>query len=1450
MAFQVGELFVQLNLDSTKFSTQFDKIEAQLKAFAKEPHIVKVSAQLTGASVLSQVKTDLQSAGNATQQLGSKFSTLGSTMRTALSVSIGNLLTVPLQRLAGILPGIITTTMDFEHGLSAVAAVAGGLSQNQLEQVRQKALEIGRDTSLSATQATQAFEALVANGIKVDESFNGIAESTVALSEATGSDLTTAANVATDVIQNFVGAGDDMQKVVNGITGVTVAGKFQIEDYALALANGGVQTAGLGVSLEDFNAVIAATSSSFKSGMTAGTSFRMFVQSLTPSTKVATDAMKELGLITASGANQFYDSQGALKSQVEIFAILEKSFGTLTQEQKAMYSSAIFGVEGANMLTAALRVGSEGLTRYADDIAKINSADIAKERLNNLAGQITILKGSFESLAINIGSSVTPALMSIVQAAIPVINTASDIVEALNGSEEAFNRLSPAAQTVVIAFQEISTGISSTITEIQSIVSNLISSIESYFGGIIDAAYGWGNNVGGQFASGLAASVGSIVDSVAGIGDSLSYWLEPGSPPRIAPDLDKWGSEVGKVYYDAIGSADYSGLMDIGMGIQKSFMTPFEAADYSAITDFTNQVKSIFDNLKDNDKVSDKDAISSVIGTRESFTRAIEELKLTGSVSKQTFDEIISSAGIAGMQVGQLTVGYLQWRAATEQVTRAQIDLTKAQEKLNAVQAEFDAQTRDLRDSLEKIRKEQELADIKDQIKDQKKLATAVGGDGSIQAKAKRELIRLTIEQQIAEKAVEFSDRIIEAQKEVDIAKDKVDLAKSQEQAQKQQYELLQQQIAAQKEQNQLIKEQNELMSDKKSGGGGGGSKAPEIDKDKAAQEAYAYSIATTAEKLEILKGKLAGVQEGSAEYYKILGQINQVSSQQQSEDQKLVKELEAKEKAQRDYEYSIADSAGKLAILKKELSGVEKGSADYYKILGEINQLENQKPKGGGGGIGGIKKPDTETGTDQGGMSPAQRAQRDVHADDTEQNTAEIDATTAAINKAKAAFATFMQPLQPVIDAIKNNLIPILAGLLTPTLIGVASILVGVLAGAFAAILSPIGLISVAVFALALAWQNNFANIQGYTEQALTAIGSIISSGLAIAQQFWAEHGATITAVATQIFAKIESVFLSIFAIITTVLSGVASFIQQNQGAIANIIFAVWNQIQNFINNAMSVIQSVVNLVLAVIQGDWNAAWTQIQLLASSIITLIGNAIRDGLAIILSLFGVNTAEFLKIWDGFGILISAATDTLFTNIKTIVDAQLALIQTAFTVVVTAISAVWETLKNLLPESAQAAIKSAITKVEELVEAAKTGAKSVGTGFVDGIVEGIKSKVKDVIAAAKSIVNAAIGAANKAQDSHSPSKIMMQTGIDYGDGYIIGIQDTLSKAVGTVATAVNDFTGVSLPQSMQPATTSATTNMNYYYTIDARGSDISEDRFREIIKQETNTQARRGNIRGR
>ena len=73
-----------------------------------------------------------------------------------------------------------------------------------------------------------------------------------------------------------------------------------------------------------------------------------------------------------------------------------------------------------------------------------------------------------------------------------------------------------------------------------------------------------------------------------------------------------------------------------------------------------------------------------------------------------------------------------------------------------------------------------------------------------------------------------------------------------------------------------------------------------------------------------------------------------------------------------------------------------------------------------------------------------------------------------------------------------------------------------------------------------------------------------------------------------------------------------------------------------------------------------------------------------------------------------------------------------------------------------------------------------GAFSLGQDLVSGYIRGIKSLASDVWRAASSIASKAWNAIKRKQKSNSPSKVTMGLGNDFGDGYVIGIEDRQRK----------------------------------------------------------------------
>lgn len=298
---------------------------------------------------------------------------------------------------AGLGIAVLKAAGDFEAGMNRVQAITGATTE-QFTDLRNIAKELGATTQFSATEAAGGIEMLAKNGLKYQDIVDGALEATLKLSAATGSDLSRAADIATDAMLAFGVEAKNMESAVNAITGVTLNSKFDIEGYAYALANAGGVAASVGVEFDDFNATIAAMAPSFSSGMTAGTSFKTFLARLVPAGDNAIGAMKALGL-------SFFNAKGELDDMATIAGKLQKAFGGLSEEQKLAKGIEIFGTEGVRAAFAIMNAGADDIERLKASLAETSAADQATARMKGLNGAMLKLKSALEAVAIAIADA-------------------------------------------------------------------------------------------------------------------------------------------------------------------------------------------------------------------------------------------------------------------------------------------------------------------------------------------------------------------------------------------------------------------------------------------------------------------------------------------------------------------------------------------------------------------------------------------------------------------------------------------------------------------------------------------------------------------------------------------------------------------------------------------------------------------------------------------------------------------------------------------------------------------------------------------------------------------------------------------------------------------------------------------------------------------------------------
>jgi TP901 family phage tail tape measure protein len=313
---------------------------------------------------------------------------------------------------AGILVAV-NSAANFEQRLSAIAAVSGNTAQ-QMEQVRAKALQIGKDTSFSASEAASAMEELSKAGISTTDILNGAADATVALAAAGEVSLPEAASISSNAMNQFALSAQDLPRVADLIAGAANASAIDVKEFGYSLAQVGAVAHLAGLSFDDTAVAIAELGNAGVKGSDAGTSLKSMLSRLQPTTKAAARQMEALGLITKDGTNQFYDQTGKLKPLREIQGLLGDSLKGLSAQTKQAALQTLFGSDAIRAAAILAGNGAQGFDKLATSMGKVKAADVAKTRLDNMKGSLEGLKGSAETMAIQLGQVLLPAIRSLV----------------------------------------------------------------------------------------------------------------------------------------------------------------------------------------------------------------------------------------------------------------------------------------------------------------------------------------------------------------------------------------------------------------------------------------------------------------------------------------------------------------------------------------------------------------------------------------------------------------------------------------------------------------------------------------------------------------------------------------------------------------------------------------------------------------------------------------------------------------------------------------------------------------------------------------------------------------------------------------------------------------------------------------------------------------------------
>jgi TP901 family phage tail tape measure protein len=372
------------------------------------------------------VGADVSAAERGLDTLGSKVSSTGS----AITAALGGAMIGATVALGAAFVASAKSAADFEKQMSAVSAVSGA-SASDMEALTKSALQLGKDTSFSATEAAQGIEELVKAGVSVADVMGGGARAALDLAAAGAVSVADAAEIASNAMNVFGLKGAEMGHVADVIAGAANASAISVTDYKFSLSAAGAVAAAVGINFESLSQAIAVMGSAGIKGSDAGTSLKTMMLNLQPSTKAQWKEFQKLGIVTADGANAFFTAEGKAKSFAEIAEVLKTSMAGMTKQQQLASLEILFGSDAIRAGAVLLEAGAEGFDKMAEAMGKVTAQQVAEERLNNLWGSVEKLKGSLETAAIMLGGLFTPALKKMADVANVYVGQAIEIIEQL-----------------------------------------------------------------------------------------------------------------------------------------------------------------------------------------------------------------------------------------------------------------------------------------------------------------------------------------------------------------------------------------------------------------------------------------------------------------------------------------------------------------------------------------------------------------------------------------------------------------------------------------------------------------------------------------------------------------------------------------------------------------------------------------------------------------------------------------------------------------------------------------------------------------------------------------------------------------------------------------------------------------------------------------------------------
>lgn len=500
------------------------------------------------------------------------------------------------------LTGAMKTSGDFESQMTELAVTSGGTTE-QLERLRAKTRQLGKDMTYSAGEVAGGAGELVKAGVSIEDVTNGVLKSTLDLAGASRVSVGSSSGLLARVMTTFKVKAADAAEVANDLLGLSNSTSWGFEDVNQAVANFGGLGAALGMSVEEMTNLLAAISGGgFATGADAATSLKSAMMGLMNPSKANAKLMKKYGV-------SMVNANGTMKTTAELTDNLREAMAGMSEVQAAQFAAQIGGTDGVRAILALRGTTKEQIEANrasieAADAAKINAAQMA-----GWNGAVQQLSGAFDDLKIAIADA---GLMDWAKQAIAGF---TDFVDAVGTLDKPTLKLMTIFALVAAAAGPLLLGVAGLAALVGS--TGLLATVLVALGVAAGVAAGvdlanWANGADSAFekfagsAKDATGSLRTMRDGILGMGTAWDKMTSAGTSAwgRIGAAMELYGSYteafLGGIFagVSALASEAFVATRDAGIAswqaIKSGAMVAWDALmDYLQIDMTPQWIKNI-----------------------------------------------------------------------------------------------------------------------------------------------------------------------------------------------------------------------------------------------------------------------------------------------------------------------------------------------------------------------------------------------------------------------------------------------------------------------------------------------------------------------------------------------------------------------------------------------------------------------------------------------------------------------------------------------------------------------------------------------------------------------------------------------------------------------------------------------------------------------------------------